>query len=303
MVSAGETNNKHVVLVTTLIFYITGAIPLAHREFDKMGESTHEVNCDQAKSQEVVARVKKFLHDGCGCSRGCNGMQCCQQFSEESVLSNLYSCLELSHTELDLVILGNIQAFTSIEVSGEKRKRSPRCNFLYQSQAICKDMFLNLYGISYSQFRRLKDHYENHGISQRIHGNSKRLPHNTIPQAVAEDVNSFLNNYVDENAVLLPGRIPGYKSDNIKLLSSSETKTSAWRAFQRACKETDKQAVCCTKFINLWQQFYPIFVVAKPMTDLCLSCFICQENTSKLLRSANLRTGKSLNVFKHSKNI
>ena len=245
-----------------------------------MEESTREVNCDQAESQEVVARVKKFLQDGCGCSRGCNGAQCSEQFSKESILSNLYSCLELSHTELDLVILANIQAFTSIEASGEKRKRSPRCNFLYQSRTICKDMFLNLYGISYSWFRRLKEHYENHSISQRTHGNSKRLPHNTIPQAVTEDVKAFLNNYVEENAVLLPGRIPGYKSDDIKLLSSSETKMSVWRAFQRACKETDKQAVCYTKFIELWQKFHPNVVVAKPMTDLC---FTCQQNTSKLL--------------------
>ena len=32
-------------------------------------------------------------------------------------------------------------------------------------------------------------------------------------------------------------------------------------------------------------QFYPNVVVAKPMTD---SCFTCQQNTSKLLRAANL---------------
>ena len=102
---------------------------------------------------------------------------------------------------------------------------------------------------------------------------------------MTEDVKNFLTNYVEENAVLLPGRIPGFKNDDIQLLSSSDTKMSVWREFKKACEETGKQAVCYTKFIDLWQQFHPNVVVAKPMSDLCLSC---QQNTSKLLRSANL---------------
>ena len=95
---------------------------------------------------------------------------------------------------------------------------------------------------------------------------------------------NFLTNYVEENAVLLPGRIPGFKKEDIKLLSSSETKMSVWRQFKKACEDSGKDAVCYTKFIYLWEQFHLNVVVAKPMSDLCL---ICQQNTSKLVRSAN----------------
>ena len=121
-------------------------------------------------------------------------------------------------------------------------------------------------------------------MSVRTHGN-KRLPHNTLPQAVAEDVKNFLSNYIDENAVLLPGRIPGCKNDDIKLLSSCDTKMSTWKTFKRTCEDLNKQAVCYTKFIELWKQFHLNVIVAKPMMDLC---FTCQENTSKLLQAANL---------------
>ena len=55
--------------------------------------------------------------------------------------------------------------------------------------------------------------------------------------------------------------------------------------FESVCKVAGKQAVSYSKFIDLWQQFHPSIIVAKPMTDLCLTC---QENTSKLLRAANL---------------
>lgn len=252
-----------------------------------MEESTREnVEYDQSENKNnITAKVQKFMQDGCGCRRGLKGSQCSDDLTEESVLNNLYNCLELSHAELDLVILANVQASMTIEVIGEKRKRSPPYSFLYQSRPICKEMFQNLYGVSKSRFQRLVDHYQTHGISLRIHGNSKRLPHNTLPQDVAEDVKNFLSNYVDENAVLLPGRIPGFKNEDIQLLSSSDTKTHVWNAFKRACEESNKQAVSYTKFTELWKQFHPNVVVAKPMTDLC---FTCQQNTSKLLRAANL---------------
>ena len=139
-----------------------------------------------------------------------------------------------------------------------------------------------MYGISKSRFQRLLEHYQNHGISVRVHGNSKRLPHNTLPQAIAEDVKNFLSNYAEENAVLLPGRIPGFKNEDIVLLSSSETKMYVWNCFKSACEVASKRVVSYTKFIELWKQFHPNLVVAKPMTDLC---FTCQQNTSKLLRA------------------
>lgn len=191
-----------------------------------MEESTRdEVDCSETENRKTInAKLQKFIQDGCGCRRGLKGGQCSDHFTEETVLNNLYNCLELSHMELDLVILANIQAFATTEVIGGKMKRSPPYSFLYQSQPIYKEMFLNLYGISKSRFQRLVDHYQNHGISLRTHGNNKRLPHNTLPQAFAEDVKNFLSNYAHENAVLLPGRIPGFKDKDIQLLSSSDTK-------------------------------------------------------------------------------
>ena len=66
-------------------------------------------------------------------------------------------------------------------------------------------MFLHFYGISYSRFRRLKEHYELHGILLRTHRNTNRLPENTLPYSTIEDVQAFLLNYVEENAITLPG--------------------------------------------------------------------------------------------------
>lgn len=116
---------------------------------------------------------------------------------------------------------------------GEKR-RSPRCTFYFQSKPICKEMFLHFYGVSYSRFRRLKEHYEKHGIAPRQHGNAKRLPENTLPQSTIKDVHSFVANYVEENVISLPRRIPRFKSDDGKVLPSSETKIGVWCVYETA---------------------------------------------------------------------
>ena len=123
------------------------------------------------------------------------------------------------------------------------------------------------------------------GICPRIHGNTKRLPENTLSQATVEGVCTFLTNYVEENAISLPGRIPGFKSDDIKVLSSSESKIGVWRVYEAACVASDVRAVSYRKFLQLWDQFHPNVVISKPATDLC---FTCQQNTNKLQRAANL---------------
>ena len=90
---------------------------------------------------------------------------------------------------------------------------------------------------------------------------------------------------MEENAIALPGRMPGFKRDDVKVLSSNETKTSVWHVYTDTCKASGEQAVCYSKFADMWQQFHPNVVVSKPMSDLC---FTCQQNTTKLLRAANL---------------
>jgi len=68
-------------------------------------------------------------------------------------------------------------------------------------------------------------------------------------------------------------------------MSSSEQR---WHQYTAAHECSQKQSISYSKFKDLWQQFHPNVVVAKPMTDLCLTC---QQNTAKLVRSANLPDG------------
>ena len=74
------------------------------------------------------------------------------------------------------------------------------------------------------RFQALKNHFLACGLTARVHGKVKRLPANALSFQETKDIIKFLQSYAEDNAILLPGRIPGYKRDDLQLLPSSTTK-------------------------------------------------------------------------------
>ena len=89
--------------------------------------------------------------------------------------------------------------------------------------------------------------------------------------------------YVESNGVLLPGRVPGYKRDDIKLLPSNCTKRAVWMLYQ-VSTSLSLYSVAYTTVCKVWRHFLADVVVCKPKTDLCA---ICQKNSAAILRSWN----------------
>lgn len=88
----------------------------------------------------------------------------------------------------------------------------------------------------------------------------------------------------EANAMVLPGRVPGYKSSDIQLLPSSTTKHKVWELYQQAASLESMRPVSYSTFTSLWRQLLPHVVVMKPMSDLC---WMCQKNSTAITRSAN----------------
>ena len=72
------------------------------------------------------------------------------------------------------------------------------------------------------------------GLRPCKHGRS--VPRNATKLTDIENVVQFINFYAENNAILLPGRIPGYKRDDIQLLLSSTTK-KVWQLYQQSATE------------------------------------------------------------------
>jgi hypothetical protein len=96
-------------------------------------------------------------------------------------------------------------------------------------------------------------------------------------------VTRFILNLAEEQALILPGRIPGYKRDDIKLLPSCETKASIWRRY-KAASTAEQRVVGLSTFRKIWKQLLPFVIVAKPRADVCWEC---QKNNNFILRHIN----------------
>ena len=64
-------------------------------------------------------------------------------------------------------------------------------------------------------FIALKASFLATGLTMRVHGNANRLPKHVLKLDAVKNLVTFLSNYAEKNAILLPGRIPGYKQENL----------------------------------------------------------------------------------------
>ena len=236
-------------------------------------------------------KVEEFMRKGCGC-RKAGGKPCSGCFEVAHVKEMRLSCQTLEKCELDMFIMGQLSALcnTSNTVSTlnrhkeEERKKS-YTSFFHQHKPICRKMFLFFHSISKKRLENISTSLGRNGITPRIHGNAKRLPVNTLTLKNVKHVIHFLQNYAEQNAILLPGRIPGYSRSDVQLLPSSTSKKNIWKTyFEATQRDSEVHSIAYSTFCKFWNLLLPQIILMKPMTDLC---WTCQKNSVALMRSAN----------------
>ena len=238
------------------------------------------------------------MTSGCGCTKA-RGMQCCEQFSPEYVTSARETCTELTRSELDMAILGQLAAATNTSSTlstgmlstgrthhAETERERWYTSYFHQGKPVCQKMFRFLHGIGEKRLKNLAASFRINGIRPRTHGNAKKPPHNTISFTSLQYFVHFIFNYAEQHALLLPGRVPGYSRSDIQLLPSSDTKRAIWRSYITAAEaDATLRPVAYTTFCHLWKKLTPSIVIMKPRSDLCWQC---QQNSTAIIRTANL---------------
>ena len=136
----------------------------------------------------------------------------------------------LTRDQLDLVLIGAVMSLlnTNERTFDKNHKCKGRqriySNYLFGGQYVCRRTFQFLVGVGKDRLQAIKASYMESGLTTRIHGNTKRLPHNVTCYEGIQKIVTFVTNFAEEQAILLPGRIPGYKKDDFKLLPSSTSK-------------------------------------------------------------------------------
>ena len=137
---------------------------------------------------------------------------------------------------------------------------------------ICKNSFLFLHAITLKHFKNLCHHFDSEGLVPRIHGNTKKIPHNALPLETTQHVLDFITNHAENHALPLPGRLPSHRDFQVMLLPTDTTKSNVYSECKKACDMESLQ--CCSKshFMYLWRMQVPYIRIMKPYTDLCDTC-------------------------------
>ena len=181
------------------------------------------------QSAELL-KCREFVRTTCGCTRA-SGRPCSTLFTEDHYTNLRAQASFLTHEQLDLVILGSIMATVSRDEyrpTYTRHKPAKRqkmvTTYMHHGHHLCKATYNFLHGVGNHRVKAVKHSYLVNGLSVRTHGNTRKSPHNALSYVQINNIIKFIQNYAEQNAILLPGRIPGFKRDDMKLLPSSDSK-------------------------------------------------------------------------------
>ena len=167
---------------------------VARGQLDKDTLPIDRRDLDEAEEQ----LIQQFAQDGCKCDLGPNKSPCCTTITVDHFRSVRCQMLELTHDELDLVVMGQVMAGCfSRETSahrGQQRGKS-YTTFYHNGARICQKTFLFLHTMGYWRFKAIKASYLVNGVVARVHGNIGKRKKLGLSLKQIEDIVQFILNY------------------------------------------------------------------------------------------------------------
>ena len=154
--------------------------------------------------------ISTFMTSTCGCKKA-GGKPCSSHFSMEYLTSVRASCLELSHGELDMAIMGELVAgmntspTVSLVAQHKEVDRVMYTALFHQGKPVCLRMFQFIHTVGKKRLRNLMGNVKENALALRVHGNVNRRLKHALSLTSTEYVVQFLYSYAEQNALLLPG--------------------------------------------------------------------------------------------------
>ena len=127
--------------------------------------------------------TRNYFNQGCHCLGGIQ--KGVKQFTFDEFGDTMLNLRELTKEQLDLVILGQLQAITPSSLFN-KRKNPPSL-YMYRGLPVYKQTFCFIHSVGEKRLPVLKNHLNVEGVTERLHGNTKRVPVNAIKYEQTEN--------------------------------------------------------------------------------------------------------------------
>ena len=133
-----------------------------------VGIEEQQVDIDERAS--VVAMTETT----CGCKKGIGCRPCSSQFSTDQIMSVRASCSELTRSELDMVVMGQLMAGYYQCLSYTTMRAA--YTFHHRGKQVGEKMFRFLHNIGETRYKNLKKSLRSNGLATHTHGNLKHSP-------------------------------------------------------------------------------------------------------------------------------
>ena len=264
--------------------------------------------CDQME-EELVAQ---FASTGCGCSK-----ECSHQFPLDYIRDMRAQCYNLTHTELDMVILGQLAAGTNTSVkvvveSGhlERKRHKPYTTFHHAGKAVCGKTFRFLHIIGNKRLKNLAKNLRENGLT---HAHTATHTNDPKTHCLLRQV-SLWSGFSSAMQSKMDFSFLSKHLDTVIQISSSfplpYQKKGIWKMYHSAAEEhVGIHPVAYTTFCCLWRTLLPSVTIMKPRTDLCWTChqnstaILCATNCSEASKSSTIKKAlEHLRIVKVERN-
>ncbi|CAG8845929.1 28257_t:CDS:2, partial [Gigaspora margarita] len=211
---------------------------------------------------------------------------CYEKVGFKRFFERYFQVKALEKSELELFLKAQLIAF---EITNDKLEAHQKHNYRYcynYSFPLCKPAFLKLYGINEYFLSAMQEHLQNEGLTERIHGNTGRVPKVKskvfLDSSVTFPVKHFLEQYGAINGLPSPMRHKS-ESEPFIYLSTSSTYVSVYNEFKKhfySENNQDEAIISYYTFRKLWQETIPHLKFQSPASDLCE---VCETFKAKLL--------------------
>ena len=178
-----------------------------------------------------VEKCVKFTQEMCECTLAHGDKPCSTLLPLGYYMDYWAQVFFLSKEPLDMVLLESIASSIhedddvgthSGRRAAKRLHTSRECK--HKGYTICRRTFTFFHDISHHKVQALKKHFSENGLTVRMHGNTQKHLRNAPTYDRILNLLRFIQSYSEQNAILLPGHIPGFKRDDIKVLPTSDCK-------------------------------------------------------------------------------
>ena len=152
------------------------------------------------------------------------------------------SSSELSHNELDLVVMSQVHYFRTTSEGASTASFRPISDYYFHGVRICQATFLFVHCISHNRYLRIVELYKNEGLTVSRHGNSVRLPKHTCSIGQVQEVKMFIVNHARAHGLQIPGRLTNAKG-KLLLLPSDMSKMFVFRKYSEASEQPVRKSI------------------------------------------------------------